>query len=100
MSMEDLLKELKGENAPQEDPNFVSLEQLFNEKFLRGHSSFESFEAFLAKGNFQARTHEEIKNIEGELFDRYIARETDFRDWKQMLEAAKKEHEASKGKPS
>ncbi len=98
MSMEDLLKELKGENAPQEDPNFVSLEQLFNSSFMRKHTNgnFEGFEAFLEAGKFQARTHEEIKNIEGELLDRYVARQTKFRDWNDMMAAARREYEASK----
>ena len=66
-----------------------SLSQLFNEGFMSKHSRFASFASFLEKGNFQADTLEQIGSIEGELFDRHVARETDFADWQTMLSTAK-----------
>lgn len=92
MSFDDLLKDLQGQNAVQEDPNFIALDKLFNESFMSKHSSFKSFEEFVTKGNFQIKTHEDIKNVSDELFDRHIARETDFADWKSMLDAANREY--------
>jgi hypothetical protein len=59
---------------------------------MRKHSSFKSFGEFLEKGNFQVKTHEDINNIHAELFDRHVARETDFADWKSMLDTATKEY--------
>ncbi|SFM37571.1 hypothetical protein SAMN03159341_12928 [Paenibacillus sp. 1_12] len=93
MSFEDLLKDLQGQKTIQEDPNHVSLEKLFNESFMSKHSSFKSFEEFLEKGNFQVKTHEDINNIHDELFDRHVVRETDFANWKSMLDSATKEYE-------
>lgn len=92
MSFDELLKELQGQKAIQEDPNHISLDKLFNELFMSKYSSFRSFEGFLEKGNFQAKTHEEIDNIPDELFDRHVARETEFADWKTMLDRAKLEY--------
>ncbi|WP_438448127.1 hypothetical protein [Gorillibacterium sp. sgz5001074] len=92
MSFDDLLMELQGQKAAQEDPNKVSLAKLFSEAFMSRHSSYDSFDAFLEKGNFQAKTHEDIAKIPDELFDRHIARETDFPDWKSMLNAATQEY--------
>jgi hypothetical protein len=92
MSFDDLLKELQGQKTMQEDPNHISLDKLFNEAFMRKHSSFSSFGAFLEKGNFQAETLEDINNILDELFDRHVAREMDFANWKSMLDAANKEY--------
>ncbi|WP_341281188.1 hypothetical protein [Paenibacillus sp. FSL H8-0537] len=90
MSFDDLLKELQGQKTNQEDPNEVSLQELFNDAFMSKHSSSSSFGQFLEKGNFQAETHEEIDNIPDELFDRHVARETEFADWKSMLDTATK----------
>ncbi|MBB3112000.1 hypothetical protein FHS18_004068 [Paenibacillus phyllosphaerae] len=88
MSFDDLLMELQGQKTVQEDPNNVSLDKLFNESFMSQHSSHSSFEAFVEKGNFQVKVREDINNIPDELFDRHVARETDFADWDAMLAAA------------
>ncbi|XEC95715.1 hypothetical protein AB6A23_03835 [Paenibacillus tarimensis] len=88
MSFDELLKDLQNEKTIQEDPNHISFDELFNEAFMSKHSSSKSFAEFLEKGNFQVKTQEDINNIPDELFDRHVARETDFADWKSMLDAA------------
>lgn len=92
MSFDELLKELQGQKSIQEDPNHISLNALFNEAFMSKHSSFKSFGEFLEKGNFQVETHEDIKNIPDELFDRHVARETGFANWQSMLDTANVEY--------
>lgn len=94
MAFEDLLKELQGQKTIQEDPDHIALDKLFNESFMSKHSAFNSFEAFLEKGNFQVETHEDINNIPDELFDRHVSRETDFADWKSMLDQANADYKA------
>lgn len=94
MSFDELLKELQGQKTIQEDPNHISLDELLNESFMSKHSSFKSFGELLEKGNFQVNTHEDIANIPDELFDRHIARETDFPNWKSMLDTATMEYAA------
>ena len=49
MSFDDLLKELQGQKSVQEDPDNISLEKLFNESFMRKHSSHSSFGDFVVK---------------------------------------------------
>jgi len=88
MSFEDLLKDLQGQRTIQDDPNDISLDKLFNETFMSNNSGSKSFQEFLVKGNFQAETKEDIHNINDELFDRHVARETEFKDWKSMLDTA------------
>jgi hypothetical protein len=92
MSFDELLKELQGQKTLQEDPNHISLDKLFNESFMSKHSSFNSFGEFLEKGNFQAQTQEDIHKIPDELLDRHVARETDFPNWKTMLDTATMEY--------
>jgi len=89
MSFDDLLLELQGQKTNQAMQDQQSLSQLFNESFMSKHSGFASFASFMEKGNFQADTLEQISSIEGELFDRHVARETDFADWPSMLASAK-----------
>jgi len=89
MSFDDLLLELQGQKTNQAMQDQQSLSQLFNESFMSKHSEFDSFASFMEKGNFQADTLEQIGSIEGELFDRHVARETDFADWQTMLDSAK-----------
>ncbi|QKS46414.1 hypothetical protein HUB94_06515 [Paenibacillus cellulosilyticus] len=92
MSFDDLLMELKGQKNVQEDPGNVPLEKLFHDAFMTKHSNVSSFAEFMEKGNFQADTLREISNIQDELFDRHVARETKFSNWQAMLDTAKKEH--------
>ena len=92
MSFDELLKELQGQKTIQEDPNHISLDELFNESFMSKHSSFKSFGEFVEKGNFQVKIQEDIKNIPDELFDRHVQRETSFADWQSMLDTATMEH--------
>ncbi|MBO9597524.1 MAG: hypothetical protein J7559_06860 [Cohnella sp.] len=93
MAFDELLKELQGLKTVQADPDGVQLVQLFDEAFMKKHSKMNSFAEFLTKGNFQVETREDIRNIPDELFDRHVARETDFADWDAMLETATKEYE-------
>ncbi|QMV44952.1 hypothetical protein [Cohnella cholangitidis] len=88
MSFDDLLLELQGQKTIQKDPNHISLDELFNEAFMNKHSNSKSFAEFLEKGNFQVRVQEDIANIPDELFDRHVARDTNFADWKSMLDQA------------
>ena len=92
MSLEELLKDLQGQKKLQEDPTHISLDELFNESFMSKHSSFKSFGEFVQKGNFQIKTQEDISNIPDELFNRHVVRETDFADWKSMLDTATMEY--------
>ncbi len=96
LSFDELLVELQGQKTVQTDPNHVSLEELFHESFMSKHSSCKSFGEFLDKGNFQVKTEEDINNIPDELFDRHVARQTDFANWKSMLDTATSEYGGKK----
>ena len=92
MSFDELLKELQGQKTIQEDPNHISLDELFNESFMSKHSSFKSFGEFVEKGNFQVQTEEDINILHDELFDRHVVREMGFANWKSMLDTATREY--------
>lgn len=89
MSFDDLLKDLQSQRTTQEQE--TTIQELFNEKFMKQYSVFNSFDAFVEDGNFQVKSMEDIDKIPEELFDRHVDRKTDFPNWKSMLEAAKRE---------
>ncbi|WP_347880777.1 hypothetical protein [Paenibacillus sp. F411] len=94
MSFDDLLKDLKGEKENADNPAQVPLSQLFNDSFMRRHTRHESFASFNEKGKFEVKTYEDVDQIPEELFERHIARETNFKNWDEMLNTAQKEHTA------
>jgi len=93
MEFDELLKELQGKKSAEEEQKEASLEALFNDAFMIEHTRCDSFGAFLAKGNFQVSTREDIDNLPEELFDRHVARETDFSSWTSMLNTATSAHQ-------
>jgi len=92
LSFDELLLELQGQKKNQHDPNHISLHDLFNESFMGKYTKSNSFGDFLEKGNFQVETEADINNIPDELFDRHVARETEFANWKTMLDKANMEY--------
>jgi len=92
MSFDELLKDLQGQKTNHENPNHITIQELFNESFMIKHSSFKSFDEFVENGNFQVKTIEDIGIIPEELFDRHVERRTNFSNWKSMLETANKEY--------
>ncbi|MBD2865939.1 MULTISPECIES: hypothetical protein [Paenibacillus] len=89
MPFDELLKELQGQKTSKEGQ--TSLDELFTKSFMSKHSSCKSFNEFLEIGNFQADTLDDIRNIPDELWDRHVARQTKFADWKSMLNEATRE---------
>lgn len=96
MPFDELLKELQGQKTVQEDPNHIPLAKLFNDSFMSKYSNMGSFAEFLEHGKFEVETHEDVRNIPDELFDRHIARNTKFTDWKSMLKKATEELDSAR----
>lgn len=96
MSFDDLLLELQDQKKNEKDPNHISLDELYNEAFMKKHTSFKTFEEFMEKGNFEVKTSEDINNYPEELLDRHVVRETNFSDWEAMRHSATAEYKDSK----
>jgi len=96
ISFDELLIELQSAKSNEGIPNQVSFETLFHENFMSRYSSFKSFNEFLRKGNFEFLTLEDVNNIPEELIDRHVDRETDFGNWRSMLDKANEEYEVSR----
>ncbi|HZG56195.1 hypothetical protein [Paenibacillus sp.] len=88
MTFDELLLDLQGQRSAPKHPEQAEVERLFNDAFMRQHSEFDSFKAFLEDGNFQVKTLSDVREIPDELFDRHVARKTKFPNWQAMLDAA------------
>jgi hypothetical protein len=56
--------------------------------FLRKHSRFSSIEEMFEASGFKVETQDDFKNIPDQPWDEFIAKETTFPNWKEMLSAA------------
>lgn len=66
----------------------VPMRELLTPDFLRSHSRFNSIEEMFEASGFKVETQDDFKNIPDEPWDEFIAKETTFPNWKEMLIAA------------
>ena len=91
----DLQKELKRlQRAAKEldGTHEVPFSDLFTSGFMRKYTSFDSIDALLETGGFQAETSEEFDAIPEATLDKHIAASTKFRSWQEMLKTATEEY--------
>ena len=70
----------------------VPFTELFPPAFVRRHSRFANIEARLKASGFSVQTAEDFAKIPDREWDAFIARSTNFSDWKAMQEAATAEY--------
>lgn len=66
----------------------VSLAELCGPKFMRTHSTFDSFDQFLDESPWTIETHDDFEAIPTARFDEYVTEHTTFDTWEAMLSAA------------
>ena len=62
----------------------ISISELFNDSFMKRHSSFSSFNDFLQAGGFVVNSKEDFAAISNVKFGEHISKTTDFDDWDEM----------------
>ena len=63
----------------------VSFDELFTNTFMNKHTRYESIDAFIESGNFSQSNFEKIPDAD---LDKFVASETNFKDWQDMLDSA------------
>ncbi|MBY9078909.1 hypothetical protein KIH86_25885 [Paenibacillus sp. HN-1] len=66
----------------------MSWKVLFDEKFMRKHTAYNSLDEFLASGGFGIGELEEIVRLDKERLDCFIAQGAGFEKWEDMLSEA------------
>lgn len=74
------------------DGSKVSFDVLFDRNFMKLHTSAASFDEFLSQGNFNVKTEEDFESIPDDVFDKYVASNTDFSSWEEMFDTATGEY--------
>lgn len=93
-NFEKELKKLSSNASRLEGKRDVSFDVLFDDSFMRKHTSVGSFTQFLEIGGFIVNSPEDFKNIPDAIFDVHVQKETSFKSWNAMLEEATGEYVA------
>ena len=91
--LDDLERKLKKlEKAAESVDGEVKLSELFNESFMRRHSSYPTFDSLLENCGYPCETAEDFEAIPDAEFDAYIRKVTTFISWEEMRTVAAQEH--------
>ena len=87
--MKKAAKELDGTHS-------VSFEDLFTTPFMKKYTQFQSIEEFFSSSSFNVTSQEDFEVIPEEDMDAYVASNTNFETWENMLSKAAEEYAARK----
>lgn len=90
------LKELSKRVQELDGVNRVPLTELFPPTFIQQHSRFSSLESLIEASGFKIESQKDFENIPDDVWDRFIATNTTFSSWHEMLQAATAEWVKSK----
>ena len=74
----------------------IPLNELFTSSFMRKHTKFSSIDAFFKASGFKADTQEDFEAIPDSELDKFVAKNTKFRTWEDMLGEAGSEYALKK----
>jgi hypothetical protein len=82
--LQDLID--KAQAIPKEEQ--IPLNQLLTPAFMREHTEFETVATMLEGSGFKIESAEDFTNIPEAEWDGFIAQNTEFSTWREMLQAA------------
>ena len=63
----------------------VPLSELLHPEFMQEFTNFKTFDEMLEKSPFEVKTQEDFRSIPDKYWDKFIAENTQFKDWSSML---------------
>lgn len=94
--LEKQLKQMEKGAKELSKTKHVSFEDLFSTSFMRKYTSFSSMDELLDAGDFKVESQEDFEAIPDDEFDKYIAANTKFKNWEDMLSEATSQYAAKK----
>ena len=79
--LEKKLEEIGGSNQ-------VSFGELFPDSFISTHTDFETIEELFEESDYEVESEEDFEQIPDEEWDEFIANNTVFSNWKDMMQKA------------
>ncbi|MEK5057017.1 hypothetical protein BK126_18160 [Paenibacillus sp. FSL H7-0326] len=86
------LNEIKENVRNLENNRSVSFDEMFNSYFMTRFTNFESIDEFFDRSGFNADTEEDFEAIHREELDAYVAKQTKFDSWEEMVGKATEEY--------
>jgi transcriptional regulator of nitric oxide reductase len=86
------LKKLQKKAQELEKGQSISFVDLFHDGFMRKFTKFDSIDDFFKNSPFEFETNEDFEKIDETELDKYVAENTRFSSWQDMLGTAGKEH--------
>lgn len=74
----------------------VPLNELFTSSFMRKYTKFSSIDDFFKSSGFKTDTQKDLEAIPDSELDKYVAANTKFKTWKDMLGEAGSEYALKK----
>lgn len=94
--LEKQLKQMEKGAKELSKTKHVSFGELFPASFMRKYTSFSSMDELLDASSFKSETQEDFEAIPDDEFDKYIAANTKFKTWEDMLGEATSQYAAKK----
>lgn len=66
----------------------LKLSQVFTGDFMKEFTSFDSIEKFLGAGNFNIGSLADVKNMDMDILNAFVGKNSSFKDWQSMLTKA------------
>ena len=85
------LEKIQSKAKNLEGTKNVPFKELFTQEFLRKYTDFSSLDDMFQKSGFNINSQDDFKNIPDEAWDKFISENSNFKSWKEMLNAAGKE---------
>lgn len=85
-------------NAAQEldGQKQIPLSELLTDDFIRKNTSFTNVDDLFSKSGYKVESKEDFEAIPEDEFNEFIKNNTDFNNWKEMLEVALKVYVSNK----
>ncbi len=80
-TLQKRIKNIDGEHA-------IPFSELFPQDFIRKNTTFQNIEDMFEHSGFTVNSQEDFKKIPDKEWDNFIASNTKFKNWKEMIDAA------------
>lgn len=88
--LSDFQKKIEKLGQFSESKHSVPLSELFSDAFMKSNTRFENCDDFFKSANIS--TKEQLEAMPEEQMDKFVAKNTSFSSWQEMLTAASSEY--------
>ena len=80
------------------EPQLIEFDKVFNISFMRKYTNYKTFAKFLTGGKFNITCQKDFEELQEDLMDKHVSKNTQFKTWQEMLDFATDKYIISKQK--